>query len=111
VCLDVLRALAREPGSLGALLDEIRLAGEPELVAIAEQAAAEADEARARLAVERIALALQASLLIRHSPPFVADAFRAARLGPEAGLSYGALPAGVDAAAVVERHRPAPALN
>jgi len=108
VCLDVLRALAREPESLAALLDEIGLAGDPELVAIAERAAAEADESRARLAVERIALALQASLLARHAPPSVADAFRAARLGSEGGHAYGALPAGVDAAAIVDRNRPNP---
>ena len=106
VCLDVLRALAREPESLAALLDEIGLAGDPELVAIAERAAAEADESRARVAVERIALALQASLLARHAPPAVADAFQAARLGSEGGLAYGALPAGVDAAAIVDRNRP-----
>jgi putative acyl-CoA dehydrogenase len=106
VCLDVLRALEREPETRDALLDEIRLAGDAELAAIAERAAAEADERRARLAVERIALALQASLLLRHSPPFVADAFRAARLGSEGGHAYGALPAGIGTAAIVERHRP-----
>ena len=106
VCLDVLRALAREPESLEALLDEIRLAGDPELVAFAERAAAETDERRARLTVERLALALQASLLRRHAPAPVADAFRAARLGGEGGHAYGTLPAGTDAAAIVERHRP-----
>ena len=107
VCLDVLRALAREPESLGALFDEIRLAGDPELDAFAERAAAESDERRARLTVERLALALQASLLARHAPAPVADAFRAARLGGEGGHAYGALPPGVDAAGIIERHRPA----
>jgi putative acyl-CoA dehydrogenase len=104
VCLDVLRALEREPETRDALLDEIRLADAPELAALAEQAIAGADEARARSAVERLALALQASLLVRHAPPAVADAFLAARLS--GGRAYGALPPGVDAAAVVERHRP-----
>ena len=106
VCLDVLRALRREPETLEALFDEIRLAGDPELLAVAERAAAEADERGARAAVERIALALQASLLARHAPAAVADAFRAARLGGGHGLAYGALPPGVDATAIVERHRP-----
>ena len=101
VCLDVLRALRREPESLEALLDEIALAGEPDLSKAAEQAAAEDDEARARHTVERLALALQASLLARHAPTAVADAFRA-----RTGSAYGTLPAGVDAAAIVERHRP-----
>jgi putative acyl-CoA dehydrogenase len=55
--------------------------------------------------VERLALALQASLLLRHAPAAVADGFRAARLGG-GGLAYGALPAGIDVAAIVERNRP-----
>jgi putative acyl-CoA dehydrogenase len=101
VCLDVLRALRREPESLEALFDEIALAGEPELSAAAERAAAETDEARSRLAVEQLALALQASLLVRHAPAVVADAFRA-----RAGSAYGTLPAGIDATAIVARHRP-----
>jgi putative acyl-CoA dehydrogenase len=106
VCLDVLRALEREPETKEALLGEIALAGDAELSRHAERAVAEASEARARLAVERLALALQASLLVRHSPAEVADGFRAARLGREGGLAYGALPPGIAARDVVERHRP-----
>jgi putative acyl-CoA dehydrogenase len=101
VCLDVLRALQREPESLEAVLDEIALAGDPGLSKEAEDAAAGADEAGARIAVERLARALQASLLVRHAPPVVADAFRA-----RTGSAYGTLPSGVDTAAIVERHRP-----
>jgi putative acyl-CoA dehydrogenase len=63
-------------------------------------------EHRARRLVERLALALQASLLVRFSPPAVADAFCAARLGGEGGLAYGTLPAGADTAAIVARHTP-----
>jgi len=103
VCLDVLRALEREPDSREALLDEIGLAADPALSALAERAIAGADEAGARVAVERLALALQASLLVRHSPAAVADGFRAARLDGR-GLAYGSLPAGVDADAVLERN-------
>ncbi|HKT44938.1 MAG TPA: acyl-CoA dehydrogenase family protein [Gaiellaceae bacterium] len=106
VCLDVLRALEREPDTKDALLGEIGLAGDAELSRLAEQAVAGAAEARARIAVERLALVLQASLLLRHAPAEVADGFRAARLGREAGLAYGALPPGIQARAVVERHRP-----
>jgi len=105
VCLDVLRALEREPGTLEALLAEIRLAEDDGLAALAEAAAAEADEASARVAVERLALALQASLLVRHAPTPVAEAFRAARLAG-GGHAYGTLPAGVDTSAILERHRP-----
>ena len=56
--------------------------------------------------VERMALALQGSLLVRHAPPAVADAFCASRLAGDGGLAYGTLPAGVDAAAIVARHTP-----
>jgi putative acyl-CoA dehydrogenase len=101
VCLDVLRALRTEPESLEALLDEIALAGDPVLRKSAEEAAAEADESHARYAVERLALALQASLLTRQAPAEVADAFRA-----RTGSAYGTLPSGIDTAAIVERHRP-----
>jgi putative acyl-CoA dehydrogenase len=101
VCLDVLRALQREPESLEALLDEIALAGEPELTKAAEDAVTDADEAGARRAVEQLALALQASLLVRHAPAAVADAFRV-----RTASAYGTLPAGADTAAIVERHRP-----
>jgi putative acyl-CoA dehydrogenase len=106
VCLDVLRAARREPEALEALLAEIRLAGHPAATALAESAAAELDEATARIAVERLALALQASLLVRHAPAVVADAFCAARLGDGRSLGFGALPAGVDFEAIVERNRP-----
>jgi putative acyl-CoA dehydrogenase len=105
VCLDVLRALEREPEARDALLAEIRLASDPELDRLAEQTVADVGEAGARTTVERLALALQASLLARHAPAAVADAFRTARLGG-GGLAYGTLPAAVDARAIVERHRP-----
>jgi putative acyl-CoA dehydrogenase len=64
-------------------------------------------EARARRLVERLGLALQASLLVRYGEPAVADAFCASRLNGDGGLAYGTLPRGVDdSAAIVERHRP-----
>jgi putative acyl-CoA dehydrogenase len=56
-----------------------------------------------------MALSLQGSLLVRHAPPAVADAFCAARLAGDAGLNYGTLPPGADAAAIVARHAPATA--
>jgi putative acyl-CoA dehydrogenase len=108
VCLDVLRAAAREPETVEALLDEIALAGDPGLTRVAEQALAEADEAGARRAVERLALALQASLLARHAPEAVADAFRTSRLGGEGCLAYGTLLPGYDVDSILLRHRPIP---
>ena len=108
VCLDVLRALEREPESVPALLDEIALAGDRRLTAYAERALAGAEEARARLLVERLALALQASLLVRHAPAAVAEAFVASRLDGEGGLAYGTLPPSADRGSIFERHRPIP---
>ena len=64
-------------------------------------------ETRARQVVERMAIALQGSLLVRHGDPAVAAAFCASRLGGDWGHSLGTLPAGTKFASIVERHRPA----
>ncbi|HEX6723808.1 MAG TPA: acyl-CoA dehydrogenase family protein [Gaiella sp.] len=112
-CLDVLRALAREPESREAFVAELELARganrdlDTTLSALGGELDA-ADEAGARRLVERLALALQASLLVRHAPAEVADAFCATRLGGEGGRAYGTLPSSIDPVAIVERHRPHP---
>ncbi len=104
ICLDVLRTIGRAPESLEALLAEIDLAkgGDRRLDLMAERIGdlvAEGGEVnleqRARVLVEHLALAFQASLLIRHAPPAVADAFCAARLDAGRGLAYGAIPSGL----------------
>ena len=89
MCLDVLRAMGREPEAVEAFFDEVGLAAgqDPRLDRFAESIRAElADfaeiEVRARHIVERLAKALQASLLVRHGDPAVADAFCASRLPP-----------------------------
>ena len=61
-------------------------------------------ELRARRVVESMALALQGSLLVRHAPPAVADAFVASRLDGDAGGAFGTLPAGTDFEAIIDRH-------
>jgi putative acyl-CoA dehydrogenase len=121
--LDVLRAMVREPAALPAFLAECELAAgadarlDRHLRALREQlaslsggAAGEAPQRQAEFAarriVEELALALEASLLVRHAPPAVADAFCAARLGGDAGRVYGTLPLGVDARAIIERALP-----
>jgi putative acyl-CoA dehydrogenase len=113
MALDVLRALARSPEALDAFFAEVDEASgaDPRFDAFtaatrAELSDPEAIEPRARRVVERMALCLQGSLLVRHAPAAVADAFCAARLAGDAGLSYGTLPPGVDAAAIVSRHTP-----
>jgi putative acyl-CoA dehydrogenase len=111
IALDVLRALSRTPAVLGAFLDEVKLAegADPRLdafVAALERELTVPDEleSRARRIVERMALALQGSLLVRHSPAAVADAFCASRLAGDGGLAYGTLPPGLDLEAIIERH-------
>jgi putative acyl-CoA dehydrogenase len=118
ICLDVLRAMVREPECVPAFLDELRLARGADRRLDAWVAKLEAEladprdaEARARRTVERMALALEGSLLVRGAPSAVADAFCAARLGdPDgiAGLQLGALPAGIAFAPIVERATPRP---
>jgi len=69
-----------------------------------------ADEAGARRLVELMALVLQGSLLVRHCPPYVADAFCASRLATDQGgwgHAFGTLPAGLDTAAITSRATPA----
>jgi putative acyl-CoA dehydrogenase len=114
MALDVLRALRGTPAALEVFLAEVDEAAGADArldacTARLRTALADRDdlEHRARSVVEALALALQASLLVRHAPPAVADAFCAARLDGSGGLAYGTLPAGVDTAAIVARHTPA----
>ena len=111
--LDVLRAMSREPESVDAFFAEVDLArgADPRLddaVIGIKAGLADLDEieSRARRLVERMALVLQGSLLVRHAPPPVADAFCATRLAGDWGHAFGTLPRGVDTAAIVERARP-----
>ncbi|MFD5345463.1 hypothetical protein ACFWJY_17285, partial [Streptomyces anulatus] len=69
----------------------------------AELARTEDAQLRARRVVERAALVLQGSLLVRHAPAAVADAFCASRLAGDQGLAFGTLPAGTDFAALLGR--------
>lgn len=107
ICLDVLRALTKEPNCAGHLLEEVRLASGADRRLDAHIAWLEAalgrpvGEPEARRLAEGIALALQGSLLARHSPPEVLDAFCATRL---AGRQvFGTLPEGASCAAIIER--------
>jgi putative acyl-CoA dehydrogenase len=112
ICLDVLRAMQRDPETMGVYLEEVRgargadhrldaFAGEIEkrLMNLHEL------EPIARRIVEMMAVALQASLLVRYSAPQVADAFCATRLGGDWGQAYGTMPKGVDAQGIIDRAR------
>lgn len=111
-CLDVLRAMQREPDCVGIFLDEVRKAkgGDAHLDAFAtrlEQRLVKVSDLEpiARRVVEMMAFALQASLLVRYSIPAVADAFCATRLDGDWGRAFGTLPHGLDTQAIVERAR------
>ncbi len=111
IALDVLRTLRREPAALERYLAEVGEAagGNAELdravAALKDSALHTSGEAEARGLCERMALVLQGSLLVRHAPAAVADAFSARRFGVGGGLSYGALPPGADVEAIVARQR------
>ncbi|OIJ68584.1 acyl-CoA dehydrogenase family protein [Streptomyces mangrovisoli] len=110
--LDVLRALGREPGAAEALFAELALAEGADArldaaVARLRRDLATAEQAGARRLVELMALTLQASLLVRHAPPAVADAFCASRLGGDWGHSFGTLPSGADLTTILTRSLPA----
>jgi putative acyl-CoA dehydrogenase len=112
LCLDVLRAMAREPLTVTALFDELELArgGHPALDRAIDRLRAALDdhhhlEARARRLTEQMAVVLQAALMVRHASAAAADAFCQARL--EDGLmAFGVLPVGTDFEAIINRALP-----
>lgn len=117
MCLDVLRAISREPDGAQLLLQDMidTAAGEPALLQQAQSLARRLSgppdqlEAQARRLVQDLVLLAQACLLRRHAPPAMADGFIATRLGAQQGaMVAGAFdPAGLDIAAIVQRALPA----
>jgi putative acyl-CoA dehydrogenase len=118
ICLDVLRAMRRQPASVTAFFDEVAAAAgadnqlDSAVARLRSSIAAVSElddsgiEARARMIVEQMALVFQGSLLVRYSPPAVADAFCASRLGGHAGRAFGTLPAGLDVRRIADRATP-----
>ena len=116
ICLDVLRAMLRQPESVEAFRGELAGAAGADArydrwltVVDAELRDLDQAERRARRIVEVLAVALQGSLLIRHGHPSVADAFCASRLERGYGLggwAFGTLPSGIDTGTITERARP-----
>ncbi|MBF6023559.1 acyl-CoA dehydrogenase family protein [Lysobacter niastensis] len=112
-CLDVLRALSREPGTGSRLLAELELARglnaeyDEHLAGLRPllDGGIEAEEWQARRWVEAMALGLQAGLLLRHHS-LAAEAFCRTRLGGDHGNVYGTLPGGIDLAGLIERALP-----
>jgi len=112
-CLDVLRVLRKAPAAIEAYFAELALARGAHAALDRAVAALQRDfldhadlEYRARGLVDRMALALQASLLLRHAPSYVADAFCASRLAGTGQHNFGALDRGADCAAIIARAAP-----
>ena len=115
ICLDVLRAMEREPDSVAAYLAEVEAArGDDERLDAAIDGLKDAladgadKEIRARRVTESMALTLQGALLVQHGPPVVADAFLASRFAGDWGRTYGTLPPGADFDAIIDRARSGP---
>lgn len=112
ICLDVLRALQREPDSVAALLAELALArGADRRLDIAidaletELSDTREQEHRARQIAAQIATVMEAALLLRHSSAAAADAFIGSRLEGLPNRAFGSLPRGCDLNAIVARSR------
>ncbi|WP_310741278.1 isovaleryl-CoA dehydrogenase [Microbispora sp. H10670] len=108
--LDLMRVLAREPEAVEAFFAEVARAGDHRVGDAAGRVLktlASAGEADARRVAEEMTLVLQASLLVRHAPAPVADAFCASRLGGDWGRAFGTLPAGLDLEPILDRAAPA----
>ncbi len=116
MCLDVLRAIAKEPECLDALAAEVApaLGGDARLDAFAAHLNDELRrpndlEGQARRVAQAIAMLMEGALLVRFAPDYVADAFCASRLTPSSfgGGAFGQLRAGTGFAAILERAWPA----
>jgi putative acyl-CoA dehydrogenase len=108
--LDTLRAMSREPDAVEAFFGELDLAAgaDPrydDALAMLRKQISDTDniEYRARHLVERMALLLQGTLLLRNGDPAVADAFTASRLARVWGVAFGTLPSGLDTDRILER--------
>ena len=110
MCLDVLRAFAREPRTREVL--SVLLSGSKGRDAcydrfvdtlLVELGDVTDGETRARYLTQKIALAVQAAVLVAHGPEASAQAFLASRLAAGAPAAFGTLSAGVDSGAMIDR--------
>jgi putative acyl-CoA dehydrogenase len=110
MCLDLLRAFGKSPEARAALAQELGLAAGVDarydawcgrLLDSLQSAAG--PEFGARRLAEQLVVGVQAGLLLRHAPAYVADAFVASRIAQDVGGAFGRLPDGVDAAAILDR--------
>jgi len=116
ICLDILRAIAKEQSALDAVVHEVRLGTGADRRLDASISSLESDlsklaqpgpdrslssEAEARRLAEKLALTLEASLMIRYGSTAEADAFVSSRLAGNGGHTFGTLAGNVDARLIV----------
>jgi len=113
-CLDVLRAMQKSPAVVQAYLAEVALARgghaslDRHIASLQNELRNRSDlEYRARDLVDRMAVGLQAALLVRHAPGIVADAYCRSRLDSVGHHQYGALPSGMACTRIIDRALPA----
>jgi putative acyl-CoA dehydrogenase len=99
-CLDVLRALHKEPETKAALFDLLHSAKgknvfyDRHLQSLIDSFEdTDTLEVRSRLITEQTALAMQGALLLNEKDNVMANTFCESRLGKQQGLAYGTLPA------------------
>lgn len=112
-CLDILRAIEKQPEVLDAYFTELGLSQGANrhldrFIHHLQRAMqdTQALQYRARQLADGMALALQGALLVQHAPAYMADAFCAGRLADRSGLNTGTLPTGLDCAAIIGRAQP-----
>jgi putative acyl-CoA dehydrogenase len=114
MCLDVLRAIERDPEAAAALIGDWRetaaadgvLRRSIDALAAALAAPPDAREAQARRLAQQIVLCSQGVLMLRGATSAHAEAFISTRLaqgGLQWGSVFGTLPSGCDHAAIIER--------
>ena len=110
ICLDALRAFAKSPEAFEALADEIGAGGDlvqPMIGAVRSALRDPADaERNARMIVESLAVAMQASLMRRHADGVAADAFRTRIASWGRSGAFGNVAADSDATRILERLPP-----
>jgi putative acyl-CoA dehydrogenase len=111
--LDVLRAMQREPESVDAYLDEVDLAKgmRKDFDRAVEELKSDMKnssemESRARRLVERMAIMLEGSLLLRYGDAAAATLFVNSRVLGDSGYTFGTLEPGPELKSVIERQRP-----
>ena len=112
-CLDILRAIEKQPDVLDAYFMELQKAqgANRHFDTFLNDIKSEFTDTntlqyRGRIIADKMALGLQAALLLQHSTSDVADAFCLSRLASNGGSNYGTMPTGVNCAAIVERAAP-----